>query len=463
MLRDVTSETAETDMQTVLKNTSCINADFSNPLKPKVNWSNLLSASDPVITDRQKQIHKKSLLLSNGLTSAYISFSGNKDKKLTFKLHRTYIQTENTQQYLKSSHIGSIMICPKGNITAHNMRLVIWNAQAEGKIITDRGSVFWYSFIEKETDTLILKTLASGNEKGIRAAFKPAGNIYESEKDHFKSPVTPGCVNKKITDKITIGNYSAADGTGGASAFFTMRGVCKKEKIYIFAARRNDKQNKRQTPIREILYNNAVNAIINSLKTGTGRIKKQHYARWHNYLSDSILTIPENPDSEQIYWLEKYKKGISNLLTQTLHISQGEINNYIHTLLDDANLYNSASKGNVPVQYNYQSCIDKMVISSHDRTVHIFPKIIFDNIVFDRFKLNNLKSLRFSAQMQKGKTCWIKIHSNETADLILKTDMNKFKASGCRNCSVQRLKDSSESVRFKIRIPAGKTLFLKAV
>jgi hypothetical protein len=65
--------------------------------------------------------------------------------------------------------------------------------------------------------------------------------------------------------------------------------------------------------------------------------------------------------------------------------------------------------------------------------------------------------------MQKGKTRWIKIHSNETADLILKTDMNKLKISGCRKCSVQKLGNSCKPVRFKIRIPAGKTLFLKAV
>ena len=53
----------------------------------------------------------------------------------------------------------------------------------------------------------------------------------------------------------------------------------------------------------------AVDAVKSARATGVAKLELRHRAWWHAYLSQAYVSIPNDPQWEQFYWLQIYKFG----------------------------------------------------------------------------------------------------------------------------------------------------------
>ncbi len=60
--------------------------------------------------------------------------------------------------------IGKFLLQTKGRILTASMELDLWNAEARGVLITDKGKISWSSFVANDPDVIITEVKETGNE-----------------------------------------------------------------------------------------------------------------------------------------------------------------------------------------------------------------------------------------------------------------------------------------------------------
>jgi len=296
--------------------------DFSNPMKPKIKWAEFLSKNDLVWSDGVKDSWGESAFIANGLTGASIyGMSGDK-WKMRWELGRTDVSAEyhldQVDWNVPRIPIGNIILEPKGNVVDSNMRLQIWNAQAQGEIVTDKGKITWESFIERESNVVVIKTKLAGDEKGVVPRFVPEWGISPRIIDS-KTPIEdipaenlPVKPYFEKIDKFTVAIQPLTVKGANAVASYSMKGSNKKEKIFLLSVGKVYNPKLSQKKNVDLAIEQALDSIRKVLKEGVGETRRRHRAWWHDYLTQSFLTLPNDSQWEQFYWLQIYKFGAAS-------------------------------------------------------------------------------------------------------------------------------------------------------
>ena len=123
----------------------------------QVNWSAFLSQHDLVWSELPDE-WGEGAILGNGLLGANI-WAAN-DETLHWDLGRSDV-------YCNGSRIpiGKFVLETEGGVEDFSMRQSIWNAEAQGKISTKKGSVQFRSFVPRQSMVVMVEVETAGQEK----------------------------------------------------------------------------------------------------------------------------------------------------------------------------------------------------------------------------------------------------------------------------------------------------------
>ncbi|MBI1369858.1 MAG: hypothetical protein GC162_14535 [Planctomycetes bacterium] len=204
--------------------------------------------------------------------------------------------------------IGHFLITPVGKITGGDMRLDLWNAEARGRLITDRGEIRWRAFIPSQRDVMVVEFEPDQGERDCRWDYVPAisesPRVYRSKPEGYgrrrpqdKYPANPpaelstrGAIQLSRQPMLAGGDYTTAWKTLAASGNL--------HRIYIAIG-----YNTQASSIDE-----ATDAIARAERVNFDELVEDHRRWWHDYLAQSFVSIPDTR-LESFYWIQMYKLG----------------------------------------------------------------------------------------------------------------------------------------------------------
>ena len=141
------------------------------PADTLVDWESFLQKNDLVWDEGIGDTWGDSAFIANGLTGASIYGLPGDEWTLRWELGRTDVAAEYSIPKVDWSiprvPIGNVLLKPSGMVQQSDMRLDLWNAEARGSITTDKGAIAWRSFIERESNVVVIETKSTDQEKEL--------------------------------------------------------------------------------------------------------------------------------------------------------------------------------------------------------------------------------------------------------------------------------------------------------
>lgn len=294
---------------------SC-STDLSNPFSPKIDWEDFLKRND-LVWEEVGDEWGNSAFLGNGLTGACIYKIKDAPWTLGWELGRTDVTAEyhidGIDWSIPRVFIGKVGLATKQNVKKADMRLDIYKAQATGTIQTSKGKIRWRSFLERETNVLVIETKTEGKvqfdiqmqpEWGISPRIiHTKTNISKMSSDQL--PPKPHW--DKAGDIDVVVQPLTVKGAH-ATAFFTEQVSDTHKIFYLSVGKSYNKETPRDSDIQAAVLE-AVTSVKRAQAEGLEKLMKRHCQWWHDYLTQAYVTIPDDPRTEQFYWLQIYKFG----------------------------------------------------------------------------------------------------------------------------------------------------------
>ncbi|MFZ4454606.1 MAG: Ig-like domain-containing protein [Bacteroidales bacterium] len=274
-------------------------------------WTSIL-ADSTTTTDTKKNGYYSGALMGNGLI-------GTNFYKLTDKVYRlnasrsdiSEIRTSGDKMYGSARlPVGYFTLSVKGNVTAENMRLSLYNAITSGTITTDQGKVCFRTYVHSQKNYIVFNTDAVGFDTAFTWTFVP-----------YKA-VSPRYINKKTSPN----GYLDANGNANPVATTVVDGDCNLTiqklvtslngavgKVYVVAWKQVKTGSKRSI-IATISQQSTEQAAIDSAKATIAQafalddatLENSHKAWWHDLYPKSFVAFP-NTKYESFYWAQLYK------------------------------------------------------------------------------------------------------------------------------------------------------------
>jgi len=286
-----------------------------------VDWPAFLAQNDLVWTNGIPDTWGECAFIANGLTGASIYRLPGEEWVLRWELGRTDVAAEyvlpKVDWTMPRVPIGNVLLKPRGDVKKATMRMDIWNAEARGTIETSKGVIRWRSFIERETNVLVIDLQATGGERGVVPEMKEQWGISPriidshtpiSEIDPDLLPPKP--YRKKMGDTTVVVQPLLKTGAH-ATAFKAVRGRQGSTRFLLSIGKFYEANVSREKSI-EKAKDEAVGALRKAQAENAKNLTKRHRAWWHNYLKQAWINLPNDPQWEQFYWLQIYKFGAAS-------------------------------------------------------------------------------------------------------------------------------------------------------
>ncbi|MBI1371296.1 MAG: hypothetical protein GC159_00840 [Phycisphaera sp.] len=204
--------------------------------------------------------------------------------------------------------IGHFLLMPVGKITGGDMRLDLWNAEARGTLVTDRGAIRWRAFIPAQLDAIVVEYDADEPERGCKweyvAEISESPRVYRGKTDGYgkdrpqdKYPANPpaerstqGSLQLARQPMLAGGDYTTAWKINNASP--TQRRI-------VIAIGYNTQGSS---------ADEAADAVARVEGASFDKIESDHRRWWHDYLQQSFVSLPDTR-LESFYWIQMYKLG----------------------------------------------------------------------------------------------------------------------------------------------------------
>lgn len=291
-------------------------ADLSNPISPKIDWKAFIKRND-LVWDKVGDSWGDSAFLGNGLTGASIYKINDKPLTLGWELGRTDVTAEYHIKGIDWSiprvYIGKVGLATDQDVKKTDMRLDIYKAQATGTIHTNKGIIRWRSFLERKTNVLIIETKTEGKAEfdiQMHPEWGISPRIIHTKTDISKisdDQLPPKPYWNKV-DGIDVVVQPLTVKGAHATAFITER-VSPDHKIFYLSVGKSYRENVPRKQDIQIAIKEAISSVKTARSEGLKALTKRHNKWWHNYLSQAYVAIPDDPRSEQFYWLQIYKFG----------------------------------------------------------------------------------------------------------------------------------------------------------
>ncbi len=263
-------------------------------VREQVSWTEFLARQDLVWEELPAAWHEGAFV-GNGLLGAMIYRDA--QGGLRFDIGRSDV-VEHRPNGNHRLHLGEMLLRPVGQIASGTMRLDLWNAEARGEIVTDRGTITLRCLTHAEDLVTVVELQTTGEENGCRWHWRPG------------LPVNPRSVYHKeeATNPNPPGTLDEAEGT----AVWTQGRSAGGE----YAVARREQE---LSPNRRVLWlsvgesfpevggkQEAVAAVVAAEKAGLQALLDTHRDWWHTFYPQAFVSIPD-ARMESFYWIQMYK------------------------------------------------------------------------------------------------------------------------------------------------------------
>ncbi|AOW11441.1 hypothetical protein EM308_15465 [Flavobacterium gilvum] len=193
--------------------------------------------------------------------------------------------------------IGHFELKPEGKILKNTARLDLWNAEANGTIVTDKGTIQWRTYTLSQTNVIVFETKMSVGERKFQWLFCPEVSINSRfkfrpiPKGYVANPpailAKDGAVEYCKQPMLAGGDYTTA---------WTEKNNSNSKTYYISVA-----INRKQSSVDE-----ATQIVNNVTKKDIKQLLNIHRQWWHHYYSQSFISLPDSK-LESFYWIQLYK------------------------------------------------------------------------------------------------------------------------------------------------------------
>ncbi|MDX2188229.1 MAG: hypothetical protein SFY32_00065 [Bacteroidota bacterium] len=199
--------------------------------------------------------------------------------------------------------IGKFAFTPKGNMLKNTFRLNLWDAEATGNIVTDKGEIKikFYTHATQQVQVIDYEWSGNESEPSIKFLADNAGCMLDfvtvdfQEKAEYAS--AEEAILKQENDIFTYHQKL------NANREFTLGWTFRKEKNKI-------------TLFHTLAYSHPVSApkftveeVLNKSVIQHSTFKTQHSIWWHNFYQQTAFISLNDPKYENFYWAQVYKMG----------------------------------------------------------------------------------------------------------------------------------------------------------
>ncbi len=272
--------------------------------KIEIDWPRFMATHD-LVYDTLTTKWEEGVFTGNGLlgTMLYLKDANS----LRLEVGRTDVtdaRTDTTNAHLfphlygkARLPIGHFELRTKGKILGITGKLSLWDAEAKGVIITDKGTIDWKMLTLSQTNVIVFETVTSKGEADFQWLFNPEVSISSRVK-YRGAPRGYGPNPPSINGKLGGIEYCKQPLQQGGD--YTTAWISKLQ------------HNTKRFFITIDNNNNGTSfadAVALLQKTSTGNIHvliAQHRQWWHSYYPQSFVSFPD-ARMESFYWIQQYK------------------------------------------------------------------------------------------------------------------------------------------------------------
>jgi len=195
--------------------------------------------------------------------------------------------------------IGHFNLKTVGNITSGSMKLDLWNAEATGEVITDKGTIKWRSLVVSGRMIILAEIEATEGERECtwqweaipamspRKAFgrKKNGGYIENPPSHLE---IEGDINLCVQPLLAGGETATA---------WKIANMGSQKRLLVSVGHSFPAITAKADAVKE---------VRSAAKLSTGDMLKMHRAWWHEYYPESFVSLPDSL-WESHYWIQMYK------------------------------------------------------------------------------------------------------------------------------------------------------------
>jgi hypothetical protein len=259
----------------------------------RVDWPSFLARQD-LVWDRLPARWGESAFVGNGRVGATVDVE---DGALGWTINRTDVYHA-AQRY----PIGRVVVKTAGAVTGGGARLTLWNAEASGTVVTDRGEVRWRTFVPRDPSVIVVELEGKGGERGVDLAWAPAV-ARPPRKVARKEAFAPEDLHPDpVVTSTNTGITSVQQFIGGDAHAESIRRTSApngKKLFYVAIG---------YAPTGDAALAEATRSTAAAARTGLTMLAAAHRAWWHDYYASSFLSFPD-PRLESYYWIQVYKLG----------------------------------------------------------------------------------------------------------------------------------------------------------
>ncbi len=262
-----------------------------------INWQKFLSRND-MVYNRLSTKWEDGVFTGNGLLGAMLYMKDS--NALRLEVGRTDVTDDRPGSPIFEKArlpIGHFELRPEGKILKNTARLDLWNAEARGTIVTDKGTINWRTLTLSQSNVIVFETNVSAGEAKFQWQFYPEVSISSRTKyrgipeGYSANPpavrASAGAVEYSRQPMLAGGDYTTAWVANHKAS----------SRIYFLSVAMNRKQS---------AADEAVQLVSKAAKDNLQQLLHVHRQWWHHYYLQSFISLPD-ARMESFYWIQQYK------------------------------------------------------------------------------------------------------------------------------------------------------------
>ncbi|MDH7463185.1 hypothetical protein QEG73_17945 [Chitinophagaceae bacterium 26-R-25] len=262
-----------------------------------INWQKFLSRND-MVYDTLTTKWEEGVFTGNGLIGTMLYMKDSSTLRLEIGRSDVVDDREGSPAFEKARlPIGHFELRPEGKILKNTARLDLWNAEANGTIVTDKGTIQWRTATLSQTNVIVFETTVSDGERKFQWQFRPEVSISPRTK-YRKTPdgyvanppavlATTGTVKYCKQTMLSGGDYTTAWTTNNKA----------NSRVYYLSVTFNRKKSSTEEAVQNVSI---------SAKDNLQQLLNVHRQWWHHYYPQSFISLPD-ARLESFYWIQLYK------------------------------------------------------------------------------------------------------------------------------------------------------------
>jgi hypothetical protein len=297
-------------------------------LRADIDWPSFIGRHD-LIWERMPEIWYDAPFLGNGEMGTLVRKTGPGQVRWDIGNSLVHDHREPDDYSVRSPGIlnrgrlpiGHFVLETEGTITGGAIRLDLWNAEASGTIVTEKGEVGWRTLVHAEDMILFVELTAMGGEREPDFRFVPEkaeSYRFTRNRDSLPAeflknyPPNPDPVLSTLPGGFDVCEQGLVAGGQTSTAWFARReGRSKK----FFITCRHSYPEPEATMAAEAELRKAGRA-------GVSAWVERHRLWWHSYYGRSFVGLSD-PVWESFYWIQMYKLACATRAGRALIDNQG--------------------------------------------------------------------------------------------------------------------------------------------